>query len=332
MTPSLILADAPSAVATLQRASKLVAPVLDDVVDRLSPELRAAVRHHLGGGGKFVRAGLVLLSAAAAGASEDSVVFGAAAIELVHNFSLLHDDIVDGDTERRHRPTVWAKFGVGQALIAGDALMVLALQLLLDEPTPARTSAAARLASATQAMIAGQAEDMALEHRSSLSVEACLEMEAGKTGALLSCAAALGAILSGAPGQIVEALSEYGRHLGIAFQAIDDLLGVWGEPAVTGKPVGSDLCRHKKSLPVAIALSSPQVSERLRSLLTGELAGRDVETAARMLEDFGVREATMAIGEAHLQAALAALDRTVLPAGPRAELAAVARYVTARDR
>jgi geranylgeranyl pyrophosphate synthase len=85
-------------------------------------------------------------------------------------------------------------------------------------------------------------------------------------------------------------------------------------------------------LPVAIALSSPQVSERLRSLLTGELAGRDVETAARMLEDFGVREATMAIGEAHLQAALAALDRTVLPAGPRAELAAVARYVTARDR
>jgi geranylgeranyl diphosphate synthase type I len=309
-----------------------VAPALNDVVARLSPELQPAIRHHLGGGGKFVRAGLVLLSAAATGAGEEGAVLGAVAIELVHNFSLLHDDIIDGDTERRHRPTVWAKFGVGQALIAGDALVVLALQLLLDEPTPERTNAAARLASATQAMIAGQAEDMAMERRESLSVEECLEMEAGKTGALLSCAAALGAVLSGAPEGAVDALADFGRHLGIAFQAIDDLLGVWGEPAVTGKPVGSDLIRHKKSLPVAIALASQQVPERLRRLLAGDLAGRDVEMVARMLEDCGVREATMAIGEAHLQAALEALDRAVLVARPRAELVAVARYVTARDR
>jgi geranylgeranyl diphosphate synthase type I len=330
--PTMILEDAPSAVETLQRASGLVAPALNDVVARLSPELQPAIRHHLGGGGKFVRAGLVLLSAAATGAGEEGAVLGAVAIELVHNFSLLHDDIIDGDTERRHRPTVWAKFGVGQALIAGDALVVLALQLLLDEPTPERTNAAARLASATQAMIAGQAEDMAMERRESLSVEECLEMEAGKTGALLSCAAALGAVLSGAPEGAVDALADFGRHLGIAFQAIDDLLGVWGEPAVTGKPVGSDLIRHKKSLPVAIALASQQVPERLRRLLAGDLAGRDVEMVARMLEDCGVREATMAIGEAHLQAALEALDRAVLVARPRAELVAVARYVTARDR
>jgi geranylgeranyl diphosphate synthase type I len=291
------------------------------------------VGEHLAGGGKFVRAGLVLAAAAAAGAERESGLVGGVAIELVHNFSLVHDDIIDRDLERRHRPTLWAEHGVGHAIIAGDALVTLAFQILLEEPTPERVRAAARLAEATQAMIAGQAEDMASEQRDSLSVEECLHMEAGKTGALLACSAALGAILAGAPSATIEALSEFGRHLGIAFQAIDDVLGIWGEPSVTGKPVGNDLRQHKKTLPIALALARvDDLPSGLVRLLQRDLSEAEVDKATRLLEECGAREETMAIGEAQLSAALADLERVPLEMGPRSELAAIARYVTERDR
>ena len=143
------------ASATLARAALVVAPALDEAVGRLSPSLQGPVHHHLAGGGKRVRAALSLLSATAAGAAEEIGVVGAVAIELIHNFSLIHDDIIDGDTERRHRSTVWSEFGIGPAIIAGDALATLALQVLLDDPTAERVRAARCLVEATQVMIAG---------------------------------------------------------------------------------------------------------------------------------------------------------------------------------
>lgn len=330
--PTLRLNEHEEATEALARTRALVAPALDAAVARLSPDVRAACRHHLAGGGKHVRAGLVLTAAASVGGTSERALVGAVALELVHNFSLVHDDIIDGDIERRHRPTVWAEFGVGHAIITGDALVTLALQLLLEDGTPEAVRAAAVLADATQAMIAGQSEDMASERRESLSVDECLEMEAGKTGALLSCAAAVGAILGGGSQQAVEALSEFGQHLGIAFQAIDDVLGIWGEPAVTGKPVGNDLRLHKKTLPVSLAWASPEVPDHLRRLLGTELSHDDVVRAARLLDEHGAREATLAIGESHLESALAALDRVRLERPARAELVAIARFVTARDR
>jgi len=321
------------AAESLARAKALVVPALDEAVLRLCPQLRPAVAEHLSGGGKFVRAGLVLASAAAAGSDSAVGTVGGVAIELVHNFSLVHDDIIDRDLERRHRPTMWAEHGVGHAIIAGDALVTLAFQILLEEPTSERVGAAGHLAEATQAMIAGQAEDMASELADSLSVEECLQMEAGKTGALLSCSSAMGAILAGAPAATVEALAAFGRHLGIAFQAIDDLLGIWGEPAVTGKAVGNDLRQHKKTLPVALALARrDDMATGLTELLEGDLSEAEVAKATRLLEQSGAREETMAIGEAQLAAALGALERVPLELAPRAELAAIARYVTERDR
>jgi geranylgeranyl diphosphate synthase type I len=193
--------------------------------------------------------------------------------------------------------------------------------------------AAERLAGATQAMIAGQAEDMASELRASLSVEECLHMEAGKTGALLSCAVAIGAILAGAPAPTVDALADFGRHLGIAFQAVDDVLGIWGEPSVTGKPVGNDLRQHKKSLPIAIALSrGADLPTGLCSLLERDLTEAEVAKATLLLDQCGARQETLALGELQLRAALASLERVPLALGPSSELAAIARYVTARDR
>jgi geranylgeranyl diphosphate synthase type I len=158
-------------------------------------------------------------------------------------------------------------------------------------------------------------------------------MEAGKTGALLSCATSVGAILAGAPLATVEALADFGRHLGIAFQAVDDVLGIWGEPSVTGKPVGNDLRQHKKTLPVSIALAQGgNGAEGLCSLLERELSDSDVANAVRLLDQCGAREEAMGIGETHLRAALSSLDRVPMAPGPSAQLAAIARYVTARDR
>jgi geranylgeranyl diphosphate synthase, type I len=321
------------ASATLTRAALAVAPALDDAVRRLSPSLHGPVQHHLAGGGKRVRAALSLLSASAAGAAEEVGVIGAVAIELIHNFSLIHDDIIDGDTERRHRSTVWKEYGVGQAIIAGDALATLALQVVLDEPTAERVKAARCLVEATQLMIAGQADDMAFESRSSVTVEECLDMERGKTSALLSCAVSLGAILAGAPDPTVEALAEFGSHLGTSFQAVDDVLGIWGEPARTGKPVGSDLSQHKKTLPVSLALARAGDSlPELRRLLDSDLSPADVERARTLIEESGAREETVALADAHLDMALAALERVSLIPGPKSELVAIARFVTERDR
>jgi geranylgeranyl diphosphate synthase type I len=322
-----------TAAATLSRAAVVVASALDAAVARLSPTQRAPVEHHLAGGGKGVRAALALLSAAAAGADEATGVVGAVAIELVHNFSLIHDDIIDGDLERHHRSTVWTEYGVGSAIIAGDALATLALQLLLDEPTPERVRAAQCLAEATQGMIAGQADDMAFESRPAVSVTECLDMELGKTSALLSCAVSLGAILAGAPERTIEALAAFGSHLGTAFQAVDDVLGIWGDPAQTGKPVGSDLSQHKKTLPVTIALA--QAGSRrpeLLGLLNGDLSPGEVARAGALIEECGGRRETMALADAHLDLALAALDQAPLAPAPKRELTALAHFVTERDR
>ena len=334
MTASALSSNAnDTASTTLARAAQLVAPALDVAVDRLSPSLQAPLRHHLAGGGKRVRAALSLVSASAAGADEEVGLPGAVAIELIHNYSLIHDDIMDGDTERRHRSTVWAEYGVGPAIIAGDALSTLALQVLLDEPTPERVRAARSLVEATQLMIAGQADDMAFESRTSVSVAECLAMESGKTSALLSCAASLGAILAAAPSEVVDALAEFGSHLGTSFQAIDDVLGIWGEPARTGKPVGNDLSQHKKTLPVSFALARvDENTDELRGLLEADLSPDDVERARMLLEASGAKEETVALADAHLESALAALDRVRLVPEPKSELVAIAKFVTERDR
>jgi geranylgeranyl diphosphate synthase type I len=326
------LVAAPSvALDVLARARSAVAPALAATLPRLSPELSASVGEHLSGGGKHVRAGLVLVSAAACGGDERAALDGAVAIEMIHNFSLVHDDIIDTDEERRHRPTMWSSHGVSHAIIAGDALATVAFQTLLDPPTPTRARAAALLADATQSMISGQALDMAFERRDSVTFEECMEMVAGKTGALLRCATQLGAVLGGAGDEAIDALGAFGHHLGIAFQAIDDVLGIWGDPGVTGKPVGSDLRRHKMTLPICIARAAGvELGSRWR---TGDLENdEDVAAASAALEACGARRATLELGERHLAESLAALDRVQLAREPRDELIAIADYVVARDR
>ncbi len=318
------------AEAAIARASELVGPALRDAVGRLAPELRGPVEHHLAGGGKGLRGALAVIGAAAAGGTETDGVPGAVAVELVHNYSLVHDDVIDGDEERRHRPSVWAVFGVPWAIVAGDALANLALSVLLEADSPTKLHAAQVLTEATGLMIGGQAQDMAFEGRRQVGVEECLRMAEGKTGALLGCAGAIGAVLAGAADDVVKALEHFGQRLGLAFQAVDDVLGIWGETARTGKPVGSDLLAHKKSLPVAIALA--RGGPELEALLADPIAPEDLGAATARIEATGAREEAMAIADRAYEEAMAALGSVPLQAGPREELAAIARFVTERDR
>ena len=282
-------------------------------IERLSPEVREVVAYHLGyddlrggscdgcGRGKGIRPALAILSAEAAGASARAGLPGAVAVELVHNFSLLHDDIIDGDRERRHRPSAWALFGTGRAIVAGDALLALAQQVLLEAPAHGANAAHA-LADATGAMISGQALDMAFETLPLVGVEACLAMEGLKTGALFGCASSLGAVLAGAGEESVAPLRAFGVQLGLAFQAVDDLLGIWGDPSTTGKPQRSDLRRHKKTLPVAAALAcGGSVSEELAELLAlTDLDEAKLVRAVYLIDLCGGRDVAVALARQHL--------------------------------
>ncbi len=328
----------------LERSAGTVAPALRSAADRLSPAMRAVIGYHLGwldaegnpadrSGGKTVRATLALLSAQAAAGSAGDGMPGAVAVELVHTFSLLHDDIMDDDAERHHRPAAWAVFGRARAILAGDAVLALAFRELLAAESAHRVAAVEALADATGRLIDGQAADLDLEGRMDATPQECTDMCAGKTGALLECSAAIGALLAGAGDDVVAPLRAFGAHLGLAFQAVDDLLGIWGDPALTGKPVYGDLAQRKTSLPVAIALAaSTSDAAGLRDLLARpHLDEAGLAAAAGLVEACGGRDGAAVRAREQLGLALAALESAPIADGPRADMAAVAQFVAARD-
>src|SRR6202453_5115627 len=185
-------------------ARDLVGPATEAAINRLSPTVRKVAAYHYGfadvdgnpvrkSSGKGLRPALALLSARAAGATPERGVAPAVAVELVHNFSLLHDDIMDGDTERHHRPTAWTVFGVGGAILAGDALLALAQELLLESEMPHSAWAARCLSTAVRRLIGGQGSDLAFEKRDDVTLSECLDMAGDKTAALMACACSIGA-------------------------------------------------------------------------------------------------------------------------------------------
>ena len=325
-------------------ARDLVGPATEAALSRLTPGVRRVAAYHYGladadgspvrvGSGKALRPALALLSARAAGAAPERGVTPAVAVELVHNFSLLHDDIMDGDTERRHRPTAWTVFGVGAAILAGDALLALANDMLLED-MPRGPWAARCLSTAVQRLIAGQGEDLAFEKRGDVTLDECLEMAGDKTAALMACACTIGAVHVGAPPEMAMGLAEFGGHVGLAFQLTDDLLGIWGAPEVTGKPVRADLRARKKSLPVVAALSSgtPAATELAEILAReAELTEEDLIHAADLVVAAGGRQWAEQEADARLAAAAASLDSAGIPADVRAEFIAIAEFITARQ-
>jgi geranylgeranyl diphosphate synthase type I len=239
--------------------------------------------------GKRVRPLMVLLCTASCGADWQSALPAAAAVELVHNFSLVHDDIQDNSEKRRGRPTSWVKVGAPMAINVGDALFVLSNQAIIDlkEHYPAETvvRAAEILHNTCLELTRGQYLDMSYEERTDLSVDDYWPMVAGKTAALLSACCHLGSLLGGADEDKQEAYRSYGQYLGLAFQVQDDILGIWGDEAITGKSAASDLVEGKNSLPVLAGLgSNGKFAERWRK---GPIMFDEVESIARLLSAEG---------------------------------------------
>jgi geranylgeranyl diphosphate synthase type I len=208
--------------------------------------------------GKRIRPLLVLLTCAASGGNWRDALSAAACLELIHNFSLVHDDIQDGSELRRGRLAVWKKWGTPQAINAGDALFILAQLTLLELnnifPSKTTTKVAEILNKACLELTTGQFLDLEYEQRTSMTMDDYLPMVSGKTAALLSACTQIGAILGGTDLLKQESYGSFGHFLGLAFQMQDDYLGIWGEKELTGKSNESDLLAGKKTLPVLYGL------------------------------------------------------------------------------
>ncbi len=315
-----------------------------------SPVLYRMARYHLGwedvegqptesGGGKALRSSLCLLACEAVAGDWRRALPAAAALELVHNFSLVHDDIQDRDRERRHQPTVWAVWGEGQAINAGDALLALAhiaVLRLVQEGLPAATvvEAARILNERTLEMVEGQVMDLSFEPQLEVDLAAYLEMIEKKTGALFDCSLRLGALVGSDDPAQAEALGRCGRLLGLAFQIRDDMLGVWGAEDQTGKPPAADIRRRKKSLPVVYALSRAKgaVLEDMHRIYSREEVGdEDVSLMLRYLDDMEAQAYCRHLAEEGRAAALAELDCLNLNSQAAEELRGTAAFLLERE-
>jgi geranylgeranyl diphosphate synthase type I len=263
--------------------------------------------------GKRIRPLLVLLTAGAAQPAGDTVLRGAgplwlralpaaASVEILHNFSLIHDDIQDNSPLRRGRPTVWKKWGVAQAINAGDVLYTLAYSALL----PLGTEAVDILQKTCLSLTQGQYLDISFEERMDVSVDEYWAMIGGKTAALLAACTELGALAAGADSARRGMFREFGRNLGLAFQVQDDLLGIWGDPAVTGKSAGSDLAAGKKSLPVLYGLA--QGGAFAARWAAGAVTEAEAGEAANLLAAAGAQAMAQAQADALTAQALGCLE------------------------
>ena len=325
---------------------RLLARYRDQVKAGLADELHgegllyAILRYHVGledgqgvaGNhmGKFLRPSLVLSTAEELGGKLDQALPAALALELIHDFSLIHDDVQDGDRTRRGRPSVWSRYGVDQAINAGDLMQALAVSQALR--TSRKVTQA--LLEATVEMIEGQGLDLDGEHEP-VAVPQYLKMIDKKTGALIRCAFRLGAMVAGAPTEIEEALVEMGTQLGRAFQIRDDLLAVWGDKKATGKPQGSDIRRRKKSLPAAIALSRAVGVEQglLRELYDKQtLTDEDVKTVVGVMEQVGAHQAGQQMVIDYLSQAQVWLAKVPFSESGKKEMEELIDYLARRAR
>jgi geranylgeranyl diphosphate synthase type I len=262
--------------------------------------LFAMMAYHLGwegegagpeASGKRIRPLLLLLTTAAAGGKWETALPAAVSIELIHNFSLIHDDIEDNSPLRRGRPTLWKKWSIAQAINTGDAMFSLAHLTLLDlegSTSPAIALQAARILQETcLSLTQGQYLDMAYEQQDALTEADYWPMIQGKTAALLGACGDLGALAAGAPEAKRLAYRKFGRSLGQAFQVQDDLLGIWGDAKHTGKSAESDLVAGKKSLPVLFGLGKK--GPFAQRWMQGSIAADEVAGLAQLLEAEGAR-------------------------------------------
>lgn len=322
---------------------------LEKAIDGSPSALRNMLRYHMGWqdehgrpcrgeSGKFIRPTLCLLGCQAVGGDTSQAMPAAAAVELIHSFSLIHDDIEDASYDRHHRPAVWRLWGQPQAINAGDAMFALAYQALLklkergiaDDKIAISTR---MLSLACLELCEGQYLDLEYENRLDITVEDYLGMAAKKTAALLAVSTALGAYVGSGYSKVMDFLHLFGRELGMAFQIRDDIMGIWGMEENTGKSAG-DIPRRKKTLPVVYGLqhSAGKGKESLQKLYAQEsINGEDIAEVKRVLEQSGARAYAENLAEQHYDRALAQLEATGLDSSRKAPLKEIACFLLRRD-
>jgi geranylgeranyl diphosphate synthase type I len=314
---------------------------LRSVIDSCPSVLCDMLRYHMGWqdehgrscnreSGKFARSTLCLLSCQAVGGDTSQILPAGAAIELIHNFSLIHDDIEDVSDERHHRPTIWKLWGQSQAINAGDAMFTLAYVVLfklkeqgIDDEKIA--GAIRMLSLACLELCDGQYSDVEYENRLDITIEDYLDMAAKKTAALFAVSTALGAYLGNADGRFVDLFHRFGKELGIAYQIYDDLLGIWGTSEKIGKSVG-DISQRKKTLPVVYGLQNSEGTERKRLMkfyAQKSIEGEDITEVKEILDHSGARDYAENLAQQYYHRALAQLEATGLDSsrlGPLKEI------------
>ncbi len=332
-----------------ERTRTATEPALRAAVDRLPPATRCAVGYHfgwwdsdgkdrLGTGGKALRPALALLAAEAVGGTPvgmaavsavPAAIPAAVAVELVHNFSLLHAEVLHVDVlhgDSRHRPTVRTTFGTGPAILAGDALLTLAFDVLAATGHPSSATAARMLGATVTQLLEGQAD----ERREDVRLDECFRAARRRTAALLECSAGLGGLFGGGTPAQIAALRGFGAELGLAFQLTADLLGIWGG----GDPAHSDLRHRRRSLPVVAALATGSTTaERIADAYRAkhELSDVEVRELTDAMDADGWRDWCVIEAGRHVRAALDQLEPGIT-AERRQDLRAIARLVGDRDR
>jgi len=316
-----------------------------------APPLGTMLRYHMGwetpegvpvesGSGKGLRPALCFFTCEAVGGATDAAMPAAVALELIHNFSLIHDDIQDQDTERHGRQTVWTIWGRPKALVAGNTMRTYAdamlYQLQESGTTPEKTLEVLRvLTERCLELIEGQYMDLNFEARLDVTPDEYLDMVSRKTGALVEAAMHLGAVLGGAESSQVDALARCGRLLGLAFQARDDVLGIWGDTTLMGKATGADIRRKKKSLPVVYGFTQASKGQRQRLeqlySTTEELGDDAVDDVMGILDDLDAHGFAQSVAEEMEAKAIATAKEAELAPEAAASLEDLANFMVHRD-
>ncbi|MFC1905868.1 polyprenyl synthetase family protein [Chloroflexota bacterium] len=326
-----------------------IAQELKAIIGTNSSEFYQMMRYHLGwvdesgnplssDTGKLLRPTLCLIACKAVGGTTEKALTAAAVIELVHNFSLIHDDIEDQSDYRRHRRTVWNLWGQAQAINVGDGMFSLCRLALLRLPNKGVTAQKVldviqMLDQACVRLCEGQYLDMCFENRYDVSVDEYMQMIGKKTASLISCSLKTGAALGTDNDLSVQGLEQFGWKLGIAFQIQDDILGIWGAEDKTGKSI-SDIAQRKKSLPIIYVLASEdnKCAGLIRSIYSKEIIGKDdVARVNKALDAAGARDYCQKLAMAYFDKAISILDNLQLDRQSQDELREIADFFIERD-
>ncbi|MEX0862113.1 polyprenyl synthetase family protein [Nitrosopumilus sp.] len=280
----------------MEQNAKTVNKYLNSKLKGNPKKLYDAAGHLIVNGGKRLRPYMVIKSCQILKGNVSNAMPAASAVEMVHNFTLVHDDIMDNDEMRHGVPTVHKKFGMPIAILAGDVLFSKAFQVITDSKlsTNATTQLVSRLAKACVDVCEGQLLDIKMAEEREIPAQAeYITMIGKKTAALFDVSCAMGAICATNKIKDISNLSSFGRNLGIAFQITDDLIGVMGDPKITKKPVGNDLREGKKSLPILMAIKLAKGNNKkiiLKAFGNSKISKKDLNKAVDVIRSLGIEE------------------------------------------